>query len=391
MLHDHNKKIKKKDQEDNEPTNDNKQTTNNINLSLFDSMLEILPDELDYLTTNTATTTTTNDNYNKSHPIDISDNQQNGEIAQLWDFNVDEFMMTPSNSSGSATISAPNSYSSERNGGTNISLNDLNNTTTINNILLSSSNTSSNGTILLSNSVGNSLIENNTANTIPTSNNNNGLSNISKHFITPSSSSFRNTIIGSGVVGTPPYTNMSLLSHSSTVNNTNTKNNIRKNINTATKKSINNNNLPSNVAKPHVQCFNCKTFKTPLWRRDPQGNTLCNACGLFQKLHGTMRPLSMKTDVIKKRNTKKRGSNRKVEKTNVGITSNNNNSSSSTNLLMDNTTGDNNDSNSNIYYLSHFDVNNTNNNDNVRKNNNNDINNINNGDINNNKDRKSVV
>ncbi|ODQ60050.1 hypothetical protein WICANDRAFT_16044, partial [Wickerhamomyces anomalus NRRL Y-366-8] len=52
-------------------------------------------------------------------------------------------------------------------------------------------------------------------------------------------------------------------------------------------------------------CFNCHTQKTPLWRRDPNGNTLCNACGLFQKLHGTMRPLSLKTDVIKKRNSRR--------------------------------------------------------------------------------------
>lgn len=49
-------------------------------------------------------------------------------------------------------------------------------------------------------------------------------------------------------------------------------------------------------------CKNCSTTNTPLWRRDPQGNPLCNACGLFLKLHGVMRPLSLKTNVIKKRN-----------------------------------------------------------------------------------------
>jgi GATA-binding protein len=49
-------------------------------------------------------------------------------------------------------------------------------------------------------------------------------------------------------------------------------------------------------------CTNCFTRTTPLWRRNPEGQPLCNACGLFLKLHGVVRPLSLKTDVIKKRN-----------------------------------------------------------------------------------------
>lgn len=49
-------------------------------------------------------------------------------------------------------------------------------------------------------------------------------------------------------------------------------------------------------------CSNCYTQTTPLWRRNPEGNPLCNACGLFLKLHGVVRPLSLKTDIIKKRN-----------------------------------------------------------------------------------------
>ncbi|KAK0449887.1 hypothetical protein EV421DRAFT_1704420, partial [Armillaria borealis] len=48
-------------------------------------------------------------------------------------------------------------------------------------------------------------------------------------------------------------------------------------------------------------CTNCQTTNTPLWRRSPEGQLLCNACGLFHKLRGVVRPLSLKTDVIKKR------------------------------------------------------------------------------------------
>jgi GATA-binding protein, other eukaryote len=56
-----------------------------------------------------------------------------------------------------------------------------------------------------------------------------------------------------------------------------------------------------NGATP-TTCTNCCTQTTPLWRRNPEGHPLCNACGLFLKLHGVVRPLSLKTDVIKKRN-----------------------------------------------------------------------------------------
>ncbi|KAI9264423.1 hypothetical protein BY458DRAFT_438487 [Sporodiniella umbellata] len=52
---------------------------------------------------------------------------------------------------------------------------------------------------------------------------------------------------------------------------------------------------------PRLICSNCSTKKTPLWRRDDEGAPLCNACGLYLKLHHERRPLSMKTDIIKKR------------------------------------------------------------------------------------------
>lgn len=58
----------------------------------------------------------------------------------------------------------------------------------------------------------------------------------------------------------------------------------------------------SSNANTPTTCTNCFTQTTPLWRRNPEGQPLCNACGLFLKLHGVVRPLSLKTDVIKKRN-----------------------------------------------------------------------------------------
>jgi len=55
------------------------------------------------------------------------------------------------------------------------------------------------------------------------------------------------------------------------------------------------------VNRQALICANCRTTTTPLWRRDEQGNTICNACGLYYKLHNVHRPVSMKRSVIKRR------------------------------------------------------------------------------------------
>ena len=62
-------------------------------------------------------------------------------------------------------------------------------------------------------------------------------------------------------------------------------------------------------------CANCTTTNTVLWRKSDHGGVLCNACGLFFKLHGVTRPLKLKSDVIRKRN-------RKVKKEYISVASN---------------------------------------------------------------------
>lgn len=49
-------------------------------------------------------------------------------------------------------------------------------------------------------------------------------------------------------------------------------------------------------------CQNCDTTTTPLWRKSEDGTTLCNACGLFLKLHGRARPIALKSNIIRSRN-----------------------------------------------------------------------------------------
>ncbi|XP_034333093.2 transcription factor GATA-4 isoform X3 [Magallana gigas] len=53
-----------------------------------------------------------------------------------------------------------------------------------------------------------------------------------------------------------------------------------------------------------LSCANCSTTTTTLWRRNNEGEPVCNACGLYYKLHGVNRPLAMKKDGIQTRKRK---------------------------------------------------------------------------------------
>ncbi|XP_077429837.1 GATA binding protein 1a [Vanacampus margaritifer] len=63
-----------------------------------------------------------------------------------------------------------------------------------------------------------------------------------------------------------------------------------------------------------TQCANCHTSTTTLWRRNANGEPVCNACGLYFKLHNVNRPLTMKKEGIQTRNRKVSNKNKKSKK-----------------------------------------------------------------------------
>ncbi|KAG4078359.1 hypothetical protein HA402_013069 [Bradysia odoriphaga] len=67
-----------------------------------------------------------------------------------------------------------------------------------------------------------------------------------------------------------------------------------------------------------VICANCKTSSTTLWRRNNQGEPVCNACGLYYKLHTVNRPQSMKKEGIQTRKRKPKSTANQPQKLGMG-------------------------------------------------------------------------
>ncbi|KAG5443827.1 hypothetical protein CSKR_100056, partial [Clonorchis sinensis] len=65
-------------------------------------------------------------------------------------------------------------------------------------------------------------------------------------------------------------------------------------------------NLHQANRRPGQICTNCNTSATTLWRRNAEGDPVCNACGLYYKLHKVNRPISMKKEGIQTRKRKPR-------------------------------------------------------------------------------------
>lgn len=68
-----------------------------------------------------------------------------------------------------------------------------------------------------------------------------------------------------------------------------------------------------------TSCANCQTTTTTLWRRNANGDPVCNACGLYYKLHNVNRPLTMKKEGIQTRNRKMSSKSKKSKRMSDGF------------------------------------------------------------------------
>ncbi|CAD1474013.1 unnamed protein product, partial [Heterotrigona itama] len=116
-----------------------------------------------------------------------------------------------------------------------------------------------------------------------------------------------------------------------------------------------------------TSCSNCQTTMTSLWRRNALGEPVCNACGLYFKLHGVNRPHAMKKDSIQTRKRKPKGGMKSTDTSIGGAASCNNNSANNSSSSSSGgggttttTTTNNNNNNNNNHH------NNNNNNNNLK-------------------------
>ncbi|XP_058481590.1 transcription factor GATA-3 isoform X5 [Solea solea] len=73
--------------------------------------------------------------------------------------------------------------------------------------------------------------------------------------------------------------------------------------------------VQSAARRAGTSCANCQTTTTTLWRRNANGDPVCNACGLYFKLHNQInRPLTMKKEGIQTRNRKMSSKSKKSKK-----------------------------------------------------------------------------
>lgn len=70
----------------------------------------------------------------------------------------------------------------------------------------------------------------------------------------------------------------------------------------------------SGTAQKDMACTNCGTLTTTIWRRNLRGEIVCNACGLYFKLHGVNRPHSMRRDTIHTRRRRPKDSEKFLKK-----------------------------------------------------------------------------
>ncbi|KAI8373892.1 hypothetical protein BD560DRAFT_368675 [Blakeslea trispora] len=55
------------------------------------------------------------------------------------------------------------------------------------------------------------------------------------------------------------------------------------------------------LSESNQECANCHQTQTPLWRKNERGEPVCNACGLYAKLHHRDRPAEMRKTTIQRR------------------------------------------------------------------------------------------